>query len=461
MMNAKLSFLWIVSLVAIGCGLEKGSSKNQCAVQADCLDGFVCNGAGICEVMDAPDAPGCVPATCDANQCGMLGDGCGGTIDCSCTLPAICEGAGIPNRCAAPPQCVPETDATLCAQAALTECGTTSVVDQCGITRNPDCGTCTTGVCGAQSYGLCDEIVCSSSGWCRAVDGTLAGTLPVRDLWGTGTEVFTAAADNSNGKVLRFDGTSWKSVAAGAHALRGGAGTGASLWFASANGALLKPSGSSLVVSRQSSRTWTSMHAISSTDVWVVGQFGSGSGASARASHWDGGAWTDVNFGGPFDLGWHLLAVSAASSSSVWAVGAAVGNGSVTDLPAGPLVASYNGNSWTINRTFPTQNYLRAVHAIAANDVWAVGDAGTILHYNGTDWTVSPSGVTQQLLAVTGSGSTLWAAGAGGTILKKVGAGAWTTEVSGTTRAINALWATSTGDVWAGGDLGLLLRYHP
>jgi hypothetical protein len=203
------------------------------------------------------------------------------------------------------------------------------------------------------------------------------------------------------------------------------------------------------------------MHAISPTDIYAVGHWGSGSGAYARARHFDGGVWNDISFGGAFDGGWHLFGVSASATNSVWAVGAAVGNGSVTDLPAGPMVASYNGIDWTIDRTFPTSSYLRAVHAVAANDVWAVGDPGTILHYNGTDWSVSTSGVTQHLYAITGSGNTLWAAGMGGTILRKVGGGAWTVEQSGTTRTIQALWATNAGDVWAGGDQGLLLRYHP
>jgi hypothetical protein len=207
-------------------------------------------------------------------------------------------------------------------------------------------------------------------------------------------------------------------------------------------------------------KTWTSMHAISATDLWVVGQWGSGSGARASARHFDGGTWTDVSFGSTFDLGWHLLAVSAAASNNVWAVGAAVGNGTMADLPT-PLVAFYNGISWTTDRTLPTSNYLRAVWAAAPNDVWAVGDSGAIIHFDGNDWTSSPSGVTQHLYAITGAGNTLWAAGTGGVILRKVGSGSWTTEVSGTSRTIHSLWATSAGDVWAGGDQGLLLRYRP
>jgi len=34
-----------------------------------------------------------------------------------------------------------------------------------------------------------------------------------------------------------------------------------------------------------------------------------------------------------------------------------------------------------------TTNDLTGVSAVAANDVFAVGDKGTILHYDGTAWT--------------------------------------------------------------------------
>jgi len=34
-------------------------------------------------------------------------------------------------------------------------------------------------------------------------------------------------------------------------------------------------------------------------------------------------------------------------------------------------------------------------------------------------------------------------------------------QASGTSRAIYALWARSTTDVWAGGEAGLLLHYEP
>jgi hypothetical protein len=461
MKNTK--WMWMVTttlLLVTGCKLDASEAKNQCATQADCLDGYTCN-AGMCELTTSmPDAPTCTPRTCAADECGRFDDGCGDMVECGCTAPEVCRGAGVPNQCAVPTsECVGQTDEVLCANAALLECGSATVTDHCNVERTIDCGTCSAGTCGAQSFGLCDEIVCSPSGWCRALDGTLAGNLSVRDLWGTGSEVFAVAADNTNGTLLRFDGTRWKTHATGAFPLRTGAGTNASLLVASSNGAILTANNGAFASIATTNRIWTSMHSITPTDVWMVGHFGSGSGAAARVRHFDGGAYTDTNIGGTFDLGWHLLSVSAASNS-VWAVGAAVPNGSVT-ATVGPIVASYNGTTWSVDNTLPTGQYLRAVYAAAPNDVWAVGDAGVIIHFDGNDWSSSTSGVTQPLYAITGLGNTLWAAGGGGVILKKVGTGAWTTEVSGTTRTINALWATSATDVWAGGEQGLLLRYDP
>jgi len=457
-MNATYTAL-LTSLLLIGCGLD-GQSKNQCAVQADCIEGYVCTAAGTC-ALDT-DTPTCTPATCQTDRCGTFDDGCGGTLECGCTLPKVCGGDGVPGECAKPTDaCIGEPTAELCAEASLVECGAASVVDQCGVTRNLDCGTCSAGVCGAMSLGLCDELVCSPSKWCRALGGTLADDLIVRDLWGSGQEVWAVASSSTTGKLLRFDGTRWTTHATGTYPVRTGAGSGPALWLAASDGARFTVSGQSFTTAVMTGRTWSSMHAISATDIWLVGQWGSGSGAYARAQHFDGAAWTDLSFGGAYDSGWYLNSVSAASSTAVWAVGAAVGNGSVTDLPAGPLIASYNGTSWTIDRTLPNQSYLRSVHAVAANNVWAVGDSGTILHFDGTDWSLVASGITQHLYAITGAGNTLWAAGANGTILRKVGTGNWTVEQSGTTRTIYALWATSASDVWAGGDQGLLLRYRP
>jgi hypothetical protein len=50
----------------------------------------------------------CQPLTqCPVGSCGDIPDGCGGTIECSCTPPATCGGGGVPNECGGP-QCTPD-----------------------------------------------------------------------------------------------------------------------------------------------------------------------------------------------------------------------------------------------------------------------------------------------------------------------------------------------------------------
>jgi hypothetical protein len=57
---------------------------------------------------------------------------------------------------------------------------------------------------------------------------------------------------------------------------------------------------------------------------------------------------------------------------------------------------------------------LNGVWGSGAEDVWAVGDAGTILHWNGHAWAALSGGTTEALSAVWGSGpDDVWAVGAG------------------------------------------------
>jgi hypothetical protein len=65
-----------------------------------CGTGLACDGAGACVAL-------CTPTTCAAQgkNCGMLLDGCGGTLSCgSCAAPDTCGGASVPNVCGAPPR---------------------------------------------------------------------------------------------------------------------------------------------------------------------------------------------------------------------------------------------------------------------------------------------------------------------------------------------------------------------
>lgn len=72
----------------------------------------------------------------------------------------------------------------------------------------------------------------------------------------------------------------------------------------------------------------------------------------------------------------------------------------------------------------PTNATLRAVWANTPDDVYSVGDAGTILHFDGSSWTLNTSPVTSKnLRGVAGSSrNRLFAAGEGGTVISFDGA---------------------------------------
>src|SRR6185295_14983658 len=86
-----------------------------------------------CIQEDKP-TPKCVPATCQTAQaeCGLIGDGCGGTVDCKqCAPPQVCGGGG-PSKCGGT-GCTPTTCALL-----DVACGMAG--DGCGGALN--CGEC-------------------------------------------------------------------------------------------------------------------------------------------------------------------------------------------------------------------------------------------------------------------------------------------------------------------------------
>lgn len=108
-----------------------------------------------------------------------------------------------------------------------------------------------------------------------------------------------------------------------------------------------------------------------------------------------------------------------------------------------------------------TRNTLRGVWGRAANDVWTVGDSGTILHWDGNAWSSRfTSGTSNALFSVWGSSSNdVWSVGAAGTIIHWDGS-TWSGATSGTTRTLRAVWGSSAKDVWAVGDLGTIIRWN-
>jgi len=104
---------------------------------------------------------------------------------------------------------------------------------------------------------------------------------------------------------------------------------------------------------------------------------------------------------------------------------------------------------------------LCSVHAIAANNIIAVGAGGAIVKSaDGTTWAAKTSGVTVTLRGVHASDAThIYAVGDDGTILFSADGETWTPMTSGTTSDLYGVWAYDATHVWAVGQNGTILFY--
>ena len=199
---------------------------------------------------------------------------------------------------------------------------------------------------------------------------------------------------------------------------------------------------------------------VAANDLWAVGHADRTDfvGSSSLTYRWNGTRWTRVpspNLGNS-EASNNLLAVAAVSSRDVWAVGQYVDFSTFR-----AITLRWNGTAW---RAIPNAcgTGLVGVTALAANDVWAVG-GGTICHWDGTRWTAQRAptipGRSVNLQDIDGAAGALWAVGietgscgegvcGGGVILRRSGTG-WVRESSG--YALYGITVVTASDVWAVG----------
>jgi hypothetical protein len=286
----------------------------------------------------------------------------------------------------------------------------------------------------------------------------------------------------ARGEILRWNAGSWERIAIGGTANRlaiaagaaddawivgdetlhlGGqgwsptvAGTDRALYgvaYTAANGGwAVGTAGTILRLERADAGTWSMMESPSTRwlhAIWTSGNSAGwivGGGGTALALL-NGTAWQPVATGG---ITVDLLDVWGSAVDDVWAVG------------QGGTILHWRTNSWALVSSGAdggVTNELRGVWGSGAKDVWAVGAAGTILHYDGKAWSTSASGDTYTLNDVWGSSSTnVFAVGTGGTILHWDG-GSWQRQMSGTDNALNSVQGID-GHVWAAGENNTILR---
>jgi hypothetical protein len=197
---------------------------------------------------------------------------------------------------------------------------------------------------------------------------------------------------------------------------------------------------------------------------------------------WNGSAWSVVPSQEPPTGRGSFNAVSAVSSTDIWAVG-----NSIDGVLVHPLIEHWNGSAWSVvpAPATSTELSLADVAAVGPSDAWAVGFARKggiyqprILHWNGAKWAFSkvpalpPNGTLEGVAAR--SSTDVWAVGnvpnAQGylrTVILHWGGSAWTRVQSPNPagpNASNTLYDVTTlasGEAWAVGDDGLIVRYLP
>jgi hypothetical protein len=164
--------------------------------------------------------------------------------------------------------------------------------------------------------------------------------------------------------------------------------TGGVVALALAAGSLAAGSTGASAASGPVETTFFAVTAESSSSVWAVGDQSSGSvyGTQPMAMHWNGKTWTRTPVPNAGDTAGgeigRLYSVAVVSNSNVWAVG-------FTSVWPGdpyqgtfPLVDHWNGKTWKQVTALPKNTNdgriysLSSVSAVSADNVWAVGTTG-------------------------------------------------------------------------------------
>jgi photosystem II stability/assembly factor-like uncharacterized protein len=226
---------------------------------------------------------------------------------------------------------------------------------------------------------------------------TLPGQPPPTMYGVAAVSASEAYAVGSGGALFKWNGTSWGALSSG---------TGSDLYAVCApapgraivvgsSGLVLRVQGSTVTAS--SGGTASPLRALwcpSASEQWAAGDSGivvrdTGTGFAPFASQ----PGTTATIGG----------IWGTSATSFW-------------LAAGPDLYQYTGGGYT--RHTPGVTGLRSVWGGRADDVYAVGDKGTILRWGGgPSWTRIDSSTNQALYGVGGNSLFVWFVGDGGTVL--------------------------------------------
>lgn len=296
-----------------------------------------------------------------------------------------------------------------------------------------------------------DAVVDSGTASWQVVLQKLDGAL--LSVWGSSaTDVYAVGGPHGNtgfnALVMHFDGTSWRRLDAGntdtywwAH------GTGRDdVWMTGENGRISHFDGTAFKhYASGTTATIFGVWAASANDVWAVG--GTPEASSGQPNdvllHFDGTAWTPSPL--PKTLGRTYFKVWGTGADDVFVVGEA------------GTIWHRTGGAWTLMSDPPVAHgTLLTVHGCGPKDVYAVGSRD-VLHYDGTTWRAEPVILLNDVNGVscgTRNGkSEVVIVGFGG-LKQRREDGVWVDDFGTKPYAdLHGAWVDPSGNLWGvGGD---------
>jgi len=269
-------------------------------------------------------------------------------------------------------------------------------------------------------------------------------------VWGSGPDdVFVVGNGADGGRlVLHWDGHHWTAqTVEHAGPLSAICGSGASdVYAVASDGIFVGPGTTSEKVSIE--QPFNDVRGSDAfPDVFAVGVAPGGESFGGAIWRWDGAAWSAVPIS-PITPLPVLGRIWPASPTDLFVISdrAAAGDGF-------PIIR-VTGSGWIALGRQPAP--LNAIWGSSANDVFAVGDAGTIVHWNGDTAEITPSGTQADLHGVWGSGAgDVFAVGDDGAVLHWDGT-RWETRRSEPGQPLGDVWGSGPKDVYVTGTSGVI-----
>jgi hypothetical protein len=271
----------------------------------------------------------------------------------------------------------------------------------------------------------------------------------VLSVWGTGpSDVYAVGGPLGNSGfetlAVHFDGAQWKELKpGGTETYWWVSGSGADdVWMVGEKGRLTHWDGKSFAehTSGTMATLW-GVFAFSKTDAWAVGGTPEG-GVKAPNDvvlRWDGKAWSPVTLPG-MPLGRSLYKVWGTSSDNLYVVGEF------------GTIWHKKGPDWVLESNPPlASGTLFTVAGCGADEVYAVG-GGDVLRSDGKAWTKLDIALGGNVNGVAcGAPGEVVIVGFGGLKQRLVG-GAWVDDLElAPFSDLHAAWADGAGSFWAGG----------